>query len=153
MEQEGASTAVSWRQTQFDRVSGRAPVADSSVRGATAYRFGPGVVSRADTLWLSPVPGGSGNDTSARTLEVQFASFDSVVVLSQESEQRAVITYAGGAATQLVFEGYGRCSVSALTAASPHRAPTGPLRSLVRCVRPLGSAPRQVVRWELRYRR
>jgi hypothetical protein len=139
----GGHTRLSWTQPMLDRVGGRGPVADSSGRVATAYTFMPGTIEREDR-WSSTAWG------PADSLQVSFASFDSVAMVSQLNRQTWRFTMVGGIGRHFVVTGYTSCRADPLNATSEYRTPVGAHRTLIRCSTPW-RGPAQTVRWQLTY--
>jgi len=136
----GATTTITWRQDGLDRMGGNDAVEDRRVSIATRYVLSPGRIARSDTITAAP-------GTAIDHIDLEFATFSA----APRATAASAVAFDEGQVTGFAAIGLGPCEAGA--AGPIYRAPTGALRTVVRCRRD-GPAPAGRLRmgWTLDYR-
>ncbi len=137
---QGATTTVSYRQSEMDKMGEDAPIADNRLSVTTTYSFSPGRIVRKD-VFVPKAP----LDVSAITME--FASFSKSAKLAGST-----VNFDQGAVTSFSVTGL-PCTVRALNNDREYEADFGAMASLVTCT---SAAPQKMVQpftltWTMTY--
>jgi hypothetical protein len=117
---KGATTLVTYRQSELDRMGGKAPVKDARLAVSTTYILAPGRITRTD-VYTPAAP------LDLKGVEMMFATFSRGATV-----KGGVVTFAQGDARSWTMTGLDGCTAKAVNDPA-YRTPTGPLNSLVTC--------------------
>jgi hypothetical protein len=121
IETRGATTTVSYRQPEVDRMGKNVPASDDRLSDEVTYTFEPNRITRKDVFAArAPLDVGA--------IRMEFATFSTDASLSGH---RAA--FAGGAVTSFDVTGLNTCDVKALDHDHDYESDTGAMASLVRC--------------------
>jgi hypothetical protein len=138
----GATTLVTWLQTELDRIGQQAPVADRRISVKTRYTFSPGRITRTDEYRPAAGP------LELKGVEMEFDSYSSGAVI----EGRAA-RFASGPIATFRVEGLAGCSSEPFARPENGDTPVGPLASRVTCKSgPMRLEHPLVVHWTMTYR-
>jgi hypothetical protein len=140
VEEGDRRTVVTYRQSEMDRMGGRAPVADTRISVTTTYTFEPGVISRTDVY------------TPTGKLAVKG------IVLALGSLSNAPVTtglttrFGTGELREFSVSGLDSCESGSALADADYQTTTGPMASKVVCSRAAFDLQRPItISWRLRY--
>ena len=138
--ERGASTQISYRQSELDRMGGEAPVGDDRISVTTTYAFAPGSITRTDTYTPR-------QSVAVKRVAMAFGTF------SLEPSQSALTTrFATGAITSFEVSGFDECKAGATAESPDYRTPTGPFKSKVLCTRGAFTLSQPItLRWRIQY--
>jgi hypothetical protein len=117
----GATTSVSVRQDEMDKMGTPSPIKDDRLSVATRFDFRDGEVSRTD-IYTPKAP------LSIKRIELEFAGFSQIAGTSG-----TLTRLSGGAATEFKVEGLDGCEASTINNLPDYRSDTGAMTSLIRC--------------------
>lgn len=141
VDQLGARTTVTYRQSEMDRLGGDAPVADDRIAVKTTYTFERGLITRTDVY------------TPARKLvvtgvDLAFGSFS-----SQPTTSGLTTRFGSGAVEEFSIKGLESCKSASAVGDEHYQTPNGPMASKVICSRAAFDFERPLtLSWRLRYR-
>jgi hypothetical protein len=141
VQQAGARTIITYRQSEMDRMGDREPAPDDRISLETTYTYERGSITRTDVY------------TPARKLEVKgielaFGSFS-----SSPTTNGLTTRFANGAVEEFSVKGLDRCESAAAAGDKRYQAPNGPMSSKVTCTRGAFDFERPLaLSWRLRYR-
>lgn len=139
MARRGATTVMSWRQDEWDKVDGVEPMPDPRLKIRTRYTFSRGKIVREDTVTAAV-------NLDGATMRIEFAGF------SSQPNRRAGVAFqfGHGVVTGFATRGYGDCG--AMPVDSDYAATTGRMATVIRCQKKLRSSDRTFsLRWEMTY--
>jgi hypothetical protein len=141
VEQSGARTIITYRQSEMDRMGNEAPAPDDRITLKTTYTYERGLITRTDVY------------APARKLEVKgidlaFGSFSSNPTTSGTTTR-----FANGAVEEFSVKGLDRCESASAVGDKHYQSPNGPMASKVTCTRAAFDFERPLtLSWRLRYR-
>nr|WP_299853312.1 hypothetical protein [Sphingomonas bacterium] len=136
----GLVTEIRWRQDALDLMGGDKAVRDPRLTIATRYILAPGRITRSDIVTTV------GAAKIAR-IDMAFATFSDRTTRNPPS----TIRFGRGEVRGFATRGFGECAV-APASGEEYRAPTGALRSLVQCTRPVPARGTPIsLTWDLSY--
>ncbi|MES2337960.1 MAG: hypothetical protein V4537_07695 [Pseudomonadota bacterium] len=141
VETRGATTIVTWRQTEVDRMGQKAPVPDPRFSVATRYEFSPGQIRRTDVFTpTAPI------DVAGITLA--FGTFSGRPVT-----QGAATRFGAGAVRSFTTTGLPQCQATPAATDAEYHAAGGAMTTKLVC----SAGARKVaapftVGWTLRYK-
>lgn len=141
VEKQGATTIVTWEQTELDRMGKDAPVPDTRMTVRTRYEFAPGVIRRTDTYTpAAPI--------AVKRIAMAFGTFSDAPKSDGTS-----IRFGKGAIRSFWVTGLDRCEASAVGGDVEYQTPGGAMTTKVVCSSdPRGPLSGPVtLSWELRY--
>lgn len=134
----GATTIVTWRQDEFDRMGGKDAVKDPRVSIVTRYVLAPGRISRSDMVTAKP-------GVSIARIDLEFANFSD----RPRATGMGAVAFGGGQVTGFTTTGLGACA--SVVPGPAYRAPTGSFHSVIRCRREGVKGALLELGWTLRY--
>jgi hypothetical protein len=137
----GATTTVTYRQSELDRLGKSAPIADDRLAVATAYTLQPNRIVRRD-VFTPKAP------LDVASIQLEYASFSSA-----PRTDGAVTQFGAGAVTAFKVEGLDRCTSRALSQEHDYESDSGPMTALVVCTAGPARLERPLtIIWSLDYR-
>lgn len=138
----GEAMIVSYHQEEMDRLGEPAPVPDKRLLVATTYTLDAGVITRRDSFMPTEALHGV-------NIEMEFASF------SEEAEVVGnTVRFGRGEVYEFSVEGFTRCELLPADEDERYRAPTGAMRTRVRCrCENLDLTGPLTLAWTLKYHR
>lgn len=138
----GATTRVTWRQTELDRMGQKAPVADGRLSVRTSYSFSPGRITRTDAFRPT------GGAVELKAVDLEFGSYSSGAHV-----EGGATRFAGGGVTTFKVDGLDGCASEPFARPQDGYTPVGPLASRIVCRSgPMRVKRPFVVRWTMTYR-
>jgi hypothetical protein len=141
VDEKGGRTTITYRQTELDRMSGHAPVADDRISVKTTYTFERGLITRTDVY--TPA-----RKLAVKAIDLAFGSFS-----ANPSTAGLTTRFANGAVQEFSVKGLDRCESAAAAGDKRYQAPYGPMASKVTCNSPAFDFVRPLtLSWRLKYR-
>lgn len=140
VEEGDRRTVVTYRQSEMDRMGGRAPVADTRISVSTTYTFEPGVISRTDVY----TPTGK---LAVKGIALALGSLSNAPVTTGLTTR-----FGTGELREFSVSGLDSCESGSALADADYQTTTGPMASKVVCSRAAFDLQRPItISWRLRY--
>lgn len=137
---KGARTVVTYRQSELDRMGGKAPIADDRISVRTTYTFEPGVIVRTDVY------------TPKQEIFVDRVSLELGSFSERASTDGRVTRFADGVVRDFHVTGLDACESSAVAGDARYRVSTGSFATKVRCTKSAFTLNKPLtITWRIRY--
>ena len=138
----GKRTEVRWRQTELDRMGGRAPRADDRIGVTTTYVFEPGEITRTDVF------------TAKQPVDVQGISMTFGTHSGNAATRDQTTRFGEGVVSEFTVEGMNSCKSASALEDARYYTGQGPLRTKVDCAsEPFTLREPLTLRWKIRFRK
>ena len=139
--ERGATTVVTFRQPQLDKLGAQEPQPDSRLSMTSTYTFSPGRITRVDIYTPERA-------LNLKALKMEYATYSDKATLKGSS-----VSFGQGAVRKFAAFGFDACHTESVRGDSEYRTSTGPFLNRVSCGSgPLNLAKPITLSWSLSYR-